>query len=517
MNVSDLSHLATSLFLVLSEYIDQSFAGHFRCKMSQLAALLKPPHFVQTKSGDPDQLLQDWMDYTRTFRQFLKATGEGGQHTEAHADCEGCGKVMNMLRLIGGREMELLLDHVGAVLETDTLDQAFSKVETGIKTQSNQAVARHKLMQTLSQGEKTFASWYPLIKEQAKRCDFTNYDVDAATRDAILFKTSNIKLKQKILAENLNLADTIKYGLALEQSKSTAEALSGKTPETDRLAKIEEAVRAMSAGSGGRVKCDRCTFPTHAAGKCPAVDMECFDCNKIGNFAGAKRCQKKNEGEKQEKPKKREKDEKERKKKKKRSSKSHKSRSVQDKESDNSTENDSDTDSSRRVLEEVDLVRAVPDPDAEIISIGLSALDHGVESESSEIQFVLDTGVNKTLVTEEDWKYICPKQGKRKPKLKRTTRKFTPYGTRVNLECLGRTKVKIRAKAGATIRTMMYVIRGVKESLIGRLDAKRLGLIVINEEGAKEEQVRKVVQFFKERNLPPGSVVSGGQTQKQID
>ncbi len=84
------------------------------------------------------------------------------------------------------------------------------------------------------------------------------------------------------------------------------------------------------------------------------------------------------------------------------------------------------------------------------------------------------------------------KPGRRNPTLKKSKRRFTPFGTTSNLTCLGRSKVKIKVAAGANIRSMVYVIRGMKESLMGRLDAKRLRLVLIKEEGAAEEQVYRV-------------------------
>ena len=101
--------------------------------------------------------------------------------------------------------------------------------------------------------------------------------------------------------------------------------------------------------------------------------------------------------------------------------------------------------------------------------------------------------------------------------MKKSNRKFRPFGTAVNLECLGCSKVNIRAEAGAVIRIMVYVICGVEENLLGREDAERLGLIKIDRKGAREEQVRKITQFLKERDLPAGSIVSGGETQDRID
>ena len=44
-----------------------------------------------------------------------------------------------------------------------------------------------------------------------------------------------------------------------------------------------------------------------------------------------------------------------------------------------------------------------------------------------------------------------------------------------------------------------------------------LGLVAVRKEGAQEEQVARVDQQTKKLDPEAGSVVSGGQTQSQID
>ena len=61
--------------------------------------------------------------------------------------------------------------------------------------------------------------------------------------------------------------------------------------------------------------------------------------------------------------------------------------------------------------------------------------------------------------------------------VKEDKRKFVPFGTEDKLLCLGMSKVKLRAVAGATICSLVYIIHGVKESLMGCMDALRLGQI----------------------------------------
>ena len=246
-----------------------------------------------------------------------------------------------MLRLIGGEDVKTLLKHTGQVEEGDTFDQALVKVEQGIRKQTNQAVARHKLYTMLRQEDRLFSNWYPKVREQAKRCNFEDYDDVKASRDAILFLTTDQKLQQKILAEDLSYDDTIKYGLALEQSKKKVELINasrGERQETDRVSKLEEEIRFLKAGKGRELQsCDTCTRQTHGTGRCPGKNVECYQCGKTGHFKGSKACKKKDDKKSEDK-----KDNKSKKKK-------FKSRKVHDEE-----DSDSETDSDVGRVKEVD-------------------------------------------------------------------------------------------------------------------------------------------------------------------
>ena len=470
--------------------------------MEGLAALLKPPPFVPTKQGDPEQLLQDWLRYVDQFKDFLNATKADGDHSRAHADCDGCSKAKAMLRLIGGEEVKTLLKHTGQVEDEDSWDQVLTKVEEGIRGQTNQAVARHKLFTMLRQEDRSFSVWYPKVREQAKRCNFEDYTEAKATRDAILFLTSNQKLQQKILAEDLSYDDTVKYGLALEQSKKKIETINaarGERQENDRVAKLEEEVRALKAlgkpggKQGSESSCGTCTRPTHGAGKCPAKEKECFACGKSGHFQYSKVCSKKED--------------------KKKFKKKTDSRKV---EEENSSETESDCESTGRVIELGESVRAIGAKRSEKTHLKMEVQDHGVASKMRNIEFIIDTGVNKTLLSEEEWRRVQAKVGHRNPKLKRNRVKFVPFGTNKKLECLGRSKCELKAEAGAAIKTLVYVMKDAKESLLGLHDARRLGIVTVKPTG-KAVGVRKLTDIKK--SLPPGPEenVSGGQTQAEVD
>ena len=128
-----------------------------------------------------------------------------------------------------------------------------------------------------------------MVREQALRCNFESYNVDTATRDAILFQTSDAKLQREILSKDLNMDATIKAGLAFEQSKMKQENISvtKQTEDDVRALSIKKKKKAV------RVDCETCTQPTHGEGDCPAKESECFGCGRTGHFKGSKACKKK--------------------------------------------------------------------------------------------------------------------------------------------------------------------------------------------------------------------------------
>ena len=147
--------------------------------------------------------------------------------------------------------MVTLYDHVGKVLEGDTYDQAVAKIEEAVKAQTNKAMSKYKLFTGLQQEGESFATWWTQVQEQAEKCDFVGYDVKMATRDAILFQTSNNKLRKRVLAEDLDLVAVIKMGLAIEHSESKAGMMGKpghkKDEESDvrRMKDLEEEVARL--------------------------------------------------------------------------------------------------------------------------------------------------------------------------------------------------------------------------------------------------------------------------------
>ena len=148
------------------------------------------------------------------------------------------------------------------------------------------------------------------------------------------------------------------------------------------------------------------------------------------------------------------------------------------------------------------------------MDLQLTVLDQGSPTKQMKVEFLIDTGVYRTLLTEEHWKQLQPEVRDRTSMLRESKVRLVPYGTSGTLKLLGRFRCQLKAKAGAQITTTAYVIKGAKESLLGLRDGEALGIMKIQPEG---KTVRQLNMTVKEAKSLPGAPVSGGETQGQID
>ena len=77
-------------------------------------------------------------------------------------------------------------------------------------------------------------------------------------------------------------------------------------------------------------------------------------------------------------------------------------------------------------------------------------------------------------------------------------------------------KFQIVTMGRAHIQTIIYVVAGETESLLGLSDGEALGIININPDGNNNETVRMMEAEVK-TDVPENCIVSGGQTQEEID
>ena len=132
------------------------------------------------------------------------------------------------------------------------------------------------------------------------------------------------------------------------------------------------------------------------------------------------------------------------------------------------------------------------------------------------MSMVIDTGATRTILTEKDWEKM--KRKKRNLKLKKTKTTFRPFGVKDRLKCLGKIKIKMESRSGATIKATVFVIENAKDSLLGIKEAERLGVVSIFPDGKSEDDSARVITEFSKKPLPgKGELVSDGKTQEEID
>ena len=197
--------------------------------------MLGSPGQFKARKKDPERMLADFNLYVKAIKNLMILT-DNENATDA--------KKKALMQSVGGQDIVWLFDYVGKVADGDTYEAAIAKIKAAITGQTNQAVMMYKLYTGMKQEDQSFASWWTCVKEQADKCDFTGYNSEKAARDAILFQTSNDKLRKRILAENQELDAVVKLGMAYEQSASKAKDMSGskeeKRCEVSRIQQLQE-------------------------------------------------------------------------------------------------------------------------------------------------------------------------------------------------------------------------------------------------------------------------------------
>ena len=463
--------------------------------MAELAVLGSPGPF-KAKKKDPEKMLTDFNLYVKAMKHLFVIT-DNNEATNA--------KKKSLMQSVGGPDMIWMFDYMGKVTDEDTYEAAIDKVRTSITGQTNQAVMMFKLFTRMGQGEQSFASWWSEVKEQADKCDFTGYSREKAARDAILYQTSNEKLRKRILAEDSNLETVIKLGLAYEQSASKASAMTtGRETEVSRIRRLEGEVARLQSQSGKTKsalketdtqssKCQTCGPGSrpHPGKPCRGLEVECYACRKTGHFKGALVCK----GKPAKKPGK------------------GKVRKVESESELEETESESsDTDGVGRVTERVAAAKEKPGEVEEMVQVAIRPRRGG---KFEGVSWLPDSGVKRTLLAEEDWEKL--KQQNSDTKLRKNNVVFSPYGTNLKLPVKGRVKVVLQNERGLQVRTIVYVVKGQTESLLGKRDGEALGIVRIDNKGARpQERLNHITQVKKELKVGAG-VVSGGETQIQID
>jgi hypothetical protein len=380
-------------------------------------------------------------------------------------------------------------------IPADTYEQAMIKIRRGILAHTNQAMSRLKLFQQLPQEDRGFDPWSKEIWKQAERCDWTGYDNKAAARDAILFQTSDNKLRKKIIAENLDFDQALAWGKTHEASGKKAELMENTTGTSSKeVRRLEEKLRRLKYK--GPDKCQTCPRYHRPGQTCHGLNVNCFDCRKDGHFKGAPIC----EGA----------PDKETEKKKRKKQKKKYVKRVE--ESDESTET-SEAESINRLTERIGAAKESSIKSTDQVHISVRPKQGNAKI---GVKWTADSGVKRSLLSEKDW--VTLKKKNPKMKLIKNNIIVKPYSTDYTVPVMGKAKVVLKCKEGMKVNATVYVVKGETESLLGKTDSEALGIITLNPRGKapSPEPIQAITQMKKEEIKTDG-IISGGLTQNQID
>ena len=137
---------------------------------------------------------------------------------------------------------------------------------------------------------------------------------------------------------------------------------------------------------------------------------------------------------------------------------------------------------------------------------------------ANEVNFTVDSGATRTILTEEDWEQTKKTLKQKTLKLKKTKKKFRPFGVKQSLQCLGKVKLNLETESKSSTLSNIFVVKNAKESLLGIREAERLGVLQINPKGSCIEKARTIHEMEKkDNNVEANDLMSGGMTQDDID
>ena len=172
--------------------------------------------------ANPGGTLQRFRDYAEQMEllfQLIFRKADGTPYDPSDKEKKA------MILFKGGKDMKNLFHHVGKVLDTYTYDDTVKKITDGLAERTNSVVQRNMLLSNHPQGTKSFEKWSQEITDIAKLIDYENYNWQQAAVDAVILQTSNAKLRERALQENVSYDEFLRMGIVKEQSAKGAALL----------------------------------------------------------------------------------------------------------------------------------------------------------------------------------------------------------------------------------------------------------------------------------------------------
>ena len=511
------------------------------------------------------QMFESWLRSMRHYLLLSRPRNQAGQPVNWPDE-----EKMSLAMIIGGPELRTLFMTVaGQVIEGNgavTFDVAATAASEALQGRMNETSQVYTLNK-MEQGSQPFASWYPKVLEAAQRVDWQNYNAETAAKNVMIFNCNSEKLRMKAIAEDLNYNNFVRTAMAMESSEVKAKDMVAegvRSLKDKEVKKLSEKVKKLMSRGGGKQKdkCKTCGRQGHPPGQtCFALKLTCHSCNQMGHLQTV--CKEKKEKVKYVSSPEETEEEVNRvvrkKKKRKQKKQNKKQLSASDSDSDDQISRIQEHgglrvsgvtcpravhDTGFREAAAADTTTGVACPRAvhdtgfqegeikgrphsrqaqpEIVRNINPRSKEGepeamVDVNGRSITFTVDSGVKRNLVNWTDWKKIS---GTATPV--HTSRRFVPYGVKKELPVRAKAQVTLKAARGARVETEVFIVESNEvETLLGRDDALRLGIIQLCPEGQKKakevwEQVAWL-KLSKKVELEEGERFSGGRTQQEVD
>ena len=139
----------------------------------------------------------------------------------------------------------------------------------------------------------------------------------------------------------------------------------------------------------------------------------------------------------------------------------------------------------------------------------------------TKVKWTPDSGAPKTMLSEKHFGWILAKNPD--VAIRKSHMRFRPYMTGKIIPLIGECDMVLTNNKAKKVKTTVYIVEGGDESLLGKEDAIKLGIIRIDRDGVPENEetdedtrLRCITPEVLKEKITNG-IVSGDQTQDQID
>ena len=159
-----------------------------------MATYMPSPGAFKGADADPEATLELFGDYLDKMDKVFRLSRGYNPVTGVKVDWDSKEK-KDLLLVEGGEEVSDLFKYVGKVLPGDTYQEAVDKVKAALKKRGNRTSTVFKLFNVHSQGLQSFDSWHKEVQKAAQLIDWTGYNANSPTVDAIMTQTASTKLQ----------------------------------------------------------------------------------------------------------------------------------------------------------------------------------------------------------------------------------------------------------------------------------------------------------------------------------